>query len=320
MLHSDAVVNSRFEGNPHMSLTIWRTWQFAQSLSARTVHERTQAVHRMAQWCNVNPEHAQIDHVVTWLAEGGDWSANTRWTYYTHLNAWFLWLQKTGRRLDNPMVMIDTPKRSKGVPHPTTNEGVQRLLKVRARRRTRAMVLLAAFQGFRAHEIAKVKGEDFDLIARTVTVTGKGGFTATLPLHHRVLEIAFQMPRRGYWFPGVDRGHQRRESVCGTVKEAMVRAGVPGSAHCLRHWFGTALLEAGVDVRVVQTLLRHQNLATTEIYTQVSNARRAEGIELLDPFRTNPVVTVTDEMRRVIEQWCGNDDQDSQSEAAAEAA
>jgi len=49
----------------------------------------------MAEWCKVDPEHAQIDDVVTWLAEGGEWSANTRWTYYTHLNAWFLWLQKT---------------------------------------------------------------------------------------------------------------------------------------------------------------------------------------------------------------------------------
>ena len=113
-----------------------------------------------------------------------------------------------------------------------------------------------------------------------------------------------------YWFPGVDRGHQRRESVCGTIKEAMIRAGVPGSAHWLRHWFGTALLEAGVDVRVVQTLMRHQNLATTEIYTLVSDGRRAEGIERLDPFRAAPLVEVTPEMQRVIDKCCGPDGED----------
>lgn len=288
-------------------LSKWRTWQFAQSLSARTVNERIATVRRMSEWCRVEPEQAQVEDIVTWLAEGGSWSANTRWTYYTTLNAWFHWLQKLDYRTDNPMAKIDPPKRSKGTPHPTTNEGVQRLLKQRTRRRTRAMVLLATFQGFRAHEIAKVKGEDFDLVARTVTVTGKGGFTATLPLHHLVLEIAYQMPRRGYWFPGVDRGHQRRESVCGTIKEAMVRAGVAGSAHWLRHWFGTALLEAGVDLRVVQTLMRHQNLATTEIYTKVSYARRAEGIERLDPFRMEPLVEVTPAMQRVIDECCEGD-------------
>ncbi|WP_158070629.1 tyrosine-type recombinase/integrase, partial [Mycobacterium sp. NS-7484] len=174
-----------------------------------------------------------------------------------------------------------------------------------------------AFEGFRAHEIAKVKGEDFDLIARTVTVTGKGGLTATLPLHHRVLEIAYQMPRRGYWFPGVDHGHQRRESICGTIKEAMVRAGVPGSAHWLRHWFGTALLEAGVDIRVVQTLLRHQNLATTEIYTKVSDSRRAEGIDMLDPFRLEPLAEVTPAMQRIIDEYCRDDEHEPQGAAAA---
>ncbi|QDK01142.1 tyrosine-type recombinase/integrase [Mycobacterium phage Purky] len=292
-------------------LNTWRTWQFAQSLSRRTVDERVATVRRMAEWCNIAPEHADVEHIVTWLAEGGDWSANTRWTYYTALTAWFRWLQKTGQRVDNPMVMIDPPKRSKSVPHPVSNQDIQRLLKVRARRRTRAMLLLAAFQGLRAHEIAKVKGEDFDLIGRTLTVTGKGGLTATLPLHHRVVEIAFQMPRRGYWFPGVDRGHQRRESICGTIKEAMVRAGVTGSAHWLRHWFGTALLEAGVDVRVVQTLLRHQNLATTEIYTKVSSARRAEGIDRLDPFRVEPAAELTAEMRRLVDECCRDDDEEN---------
>jgi site-specific recombinase XerD len=129
------------------------------------------------------------------------------------------------------------------------------------------------------HEIAKIKGEHLNVESRTLTVTGKGGFTATVPLHHRVVELAAEMPRRGFWFPGCDHGHQRRESIAGTIKEAMVRAGVVGSAHWLRHWFGTALVDSDVDLRTVQTLMRHQNLATTEIYTRVSDARQADGID-----------------------------------------
>ena len=278
----------------------WRTRQLAKSLSRRTVDERVATVLRMAAWCNTTPEAAGTDAIAEWLAEAAEWSVSTRWTYHTSLSAWFLWLQKNGYRTDNPMIMIDRPKRPKGKPHPVSNEDMQRLLVVRARRRTRAMILLAAFAGFRVHEIAKVKAEDFDLVARTVTVTGKGLFTATLPLHERIVEHAYQMPRKGFWFPGPDRGHQRRESVSQTIKEAMVRAGVTGSAHWLRHWYGTALLEAGVDVRIVQTLLRHQNLATTEIYTKVPEIRRIAGIERLDPFRVAPVVEVTPAMHAAI--------------------
>ena len=94
-------------------LKTWRTWQLAQSLSLRTVTERTAAVQRFSEWCNIAPEHAQVEDIVTWLAEGGTWLPNTRWTYYTSLTAFFLWLQKTGRRVDNPMVMIESPKRTK---------------------------------------------------------------------------------------------------------------------------------------------------------------------------------------------------------------
>jgi integrase/recombinase XerD len=282
---------SNYRGNPSYQLIReFRTWQLARSLAKRTVDERVATVVRFGEQTGIAPEQAAEIDIVEWLAEG-DWLPNSRWTYHTALNAFFTWLQKAKHRSDNPMINIDAPKRTKGHPHPPSNPQVQRLLAVSCRQRTKAMIALALFQGFRAHEIAKVRGEDFDLVERKVTVNGKGGFVATMPLHHRVLEIAYKMPRKGYWFPGVDDGHQRRESVCTTVKEAMVRAGVPGSCHALRHWFATGLLEAGVDIRVVQVLLRHQNLATTEIYTKVMEHRQAAGIDLLDPFRVTPMAT-----------------------------
>lgn len=290
----------------------WRTWQFAQSLSARTVDERIATVLRMAAWCQIQPVSATPDDIASWLAEGGEWCANTRWTYHTQLSAWFLWLQKMGHRIDNPMINIAKSKRPKSEPRPVSNQDLQRLLSIRMHRRTKAMILLEAFQGFRAHEVAKVKAEHLDLVERTITVTGKGGVTATLHLHHRVIEMAYQMPRRGFWFPGVDRGHQRRESICSTVKEAMIRADVRGSGHCLRHWFATALLEAGVDVRTVQVLLRHQNLSSTEIYTLVSQRRRAEGIELLDPFRIVPPKPLSAQARAVIDAAAWDDDDDDE--------
>jgi site-specific recombinase XerD len=266
----------------------WQTWQFAQSLSVRTVRERTATVVRMARWCGIAPESADIEHVVSWLAEGGggNWSPRTRHTYHAALNAWFLWLQLQGHRDDNPMIMVGKPRRPRSEPRPISDRDLIRLLGVRMHRRTRAMILLAAFAGLRVHEIAKIRSEHLDLVGRTVVVTGKGGNTVSLPLHHNIVEHAYRMmPAAGWWFPGSDHGHQRRESVGGTIKEAMIRAGVPGSAHQLRHWFGTALVETGSDLRTAQELLRHANLGSTQIYTKVTDHRRVEGIDRLDPWR-----------------------------------
>lgn len=267
----------------------WQTWQYAQSLSVRTITERTSVLRRITADTGQSGLTLEAVHIARWLANDS-WAPRTRWSYHQCLTAWFVWLQKQGHRPDNPMMMIGKPRRPRSEPRPITNHDLVRLLSSSMRRRSRAMVHLAAFQGLRVHEIAKVKGEHLDLVGRTITVTGKGGTTATLPLHHRVQEIAYLMPRQGYWFPGPDNGHQRRESVSNTIKQVMIRAGVTGSAHQLRHWFGTALLEAGVDLRTVQTLMRHHNLSSTAIYTLVSDSRRAQGIQKLDPFTLTAVL------------------------------
>lgn len=278
----------------HTSLVnLWATWQYAQSLSARTVTERIWTVRRMAQWCGVAPELATLEHIVRWLADGADsdegWSARTRWTYHSTLRAWFLFLQKQGHRTDNPMVNIPSPRRPKSEPRPVTDEELGRILRVRMWKRTRAMALLATLQGFRVHEIAKVKGEHFDLIAQTVTVTGKGGATKVLPLHPLVVEIAYQMPRKGYWFPNKSGGHVQRQSVSHTLGQVFDRAGVQGAGHRLRHWYCTALLEAGVDLRTTQELARHASIQSTQIYTQVKDERRAEGIQRLQLPAGTPI-------------------------------
>lgn len=281
----------------------WETWQRAQSLSSRTIAERVSTVCRFGEWLDgVGPHAADAAMVAEWLADGGEWTPRTRMTYYVQLGSWFRWLQLLDHRIDNPMVKVGRPKRVRCEPRPITDDNLRRLLRSQMYKRTRAMVLLAAMQGLRAHEIAKVKGEHLDLVDRSMDVVGKGGHRATLPLHPLVVEIAYQMPRIGYWFPGDDRGHQRRESVCSTVKAAMVRAGVPGSAHQLRHWFGTALMRAGVDLRTVQTLMRHANLESTAIYTEVADEQRVKGIHRLDPFGLYalqiPEDVDVDEMRR----------------------
>lgn len=264
----------------------WRTSMRAQGLAARTISDRVQTVMVFARSISGDPCDATEDDIAEWLAHP-DWKPGTRHTHYGQLKALFGWLHKHGYRDDNPMTAIPPPKRTKSRPMPFTIDELRRIEATRMHHRTRVMIRLALCQGFRVHEIAKARGEDFDLVARTVTVTGKGGKRAVLPMHPLVYDIAATMPRSGWWFPSNSTRpgeHVLPQAVTDMIRKVCLRAGIRGWAHRLRHSYGTGLLEAGADIRVVQELMRHDSLATTQVYTLVSDERRTTALEFFDPY------------------------------------
>ena len=151
------------------------------------------------------------------------------------------------------------------------------------KQRTRTMIILAAYAGLRAHEIAKIRGEDIDTRAGTITITGKGGRTDTLPAHALILQAAADHPRRGWWFPSpVNPGQPiTAKNVGAVIAAALRRAGVNATAHQLRHRFATALLRSGADSRIVQTLMRHESLATTALYLAVDTDQQTTALNAL---------------------------------------
>ncbi len=178
--------------------------------------------------------HQRLDlnsqQIAKWLARPG-WSASTRATYHAHLKSWFVWLILMEYRENNPMTKVGAPRRPRGEPKPVANEHMPVLVQTRMHRKTRVMVHLAALAGLRVHEIARVRGEDVDIIAKTITVVGKGEVTAVLPLHPDLVELAKTMPRRGWWFPsrGGRLPHMAPKSVTNTLCGLMIRAEIPGS-------------------------------------------------------------------------------------------
>lgn len=239
---------------------------------------------------DIGADPVTFDHhqLALWLSNQS-WSAATRATYHGHLNAWHKWLQLTSKRIDDPMIHLGKPLRPRGEPHPVADEHMAMLLATPMHKRTRVMLALAALAalaglaglaGLRVHEIAKIRGEEVDLVGMTLKVKGKGGVTATLPLHPDLAELAAGMPRRGWWFPSRtdSRRPMRGKSVTNTLRLLMIRAEIPGSGHALRHWFGTALVDGGTDLRTTQVLMRHSSLAVTQLYVKVRDHRKVEAI------------------------------------------
>lgn len=266
----------------------WEVWQTAQRLSRVTIDERVRVIRQLHAETGQQPISIDAAGIVRWLADhGDDWSDSTACTYSSYLAAWFKWLQLTDRRLDNPMVKVGTPRQPEREPRPISDSDVIALLQARMWASTRRMILLALLAGLRVHEIAKVRGEDFDMGTRMLWVKGKGRRLRSVPMHPIIVEMASEMPAAGWWFPmrGHESEHTLSKSVSDIIGRTMRRAGVRGTPHCLRHWYGSTLLDNGIDIRVVQELMRHKSLATTQIYTKVPDGRRTEAIATLDPWR-----------------------------------
>ena len=252
----------------------WCAWMTAQGLSDRTINERKMLFHRLKGDLNLT-----VGDLVKELGRP-ELSNASKATYTNHLRAFFQWAIKMEYTDKDPTVKLPTPRVPRGTPRPVTDAEVRLLARAPMRRKTRALVLLCAYQGFRISEAVAVKGEHIDLRRGTITVTGKGRVRADLPLSDVIRELSAEFPEAGYWFPSGD-GHVKPNTASDTVGKAMRRAGVNGSAHSLRHWFATKALSQGANLRTVQELLRHSNLATTAIYTRVDDeARRAAIVSL----------------------------------------
>ena len=252
----------------------WLESMEAAGLSSRTIGDRALTLRVLAR--QLDPLTVTRRDITRYFADQREvWGPGTRHTRHVQVKAFYTWAVDVGHVEVNPMAKMKAPKAPQGVPNPiSTNELTAILARVN-RKRTRAMVVLAAYQGLRIHEVAKFRGED--IRGDTLRVRGKGGKVANLPLHPAVAKVAETFPRTGWWFPsygcyGKAGGHVTGDNVGGVIKDAMQRAGIDGHAHQLRHWYGTQTLKSsGGNLLIAQKLLRHATVATTAIYAQVDD-------------------------------------------------
>jgi len=270
-----------------VALDMFIDYQRAQNLAATTIRNRRSILTTFARKTGSLVE-CDVFTLRRYIGRDDAVTAGTRRTERGALIAFYTFLHEEGLRADNPAVKLPVVRVPKGRPRPFTREQIDAMLTSGAYTRTRAMILLGYYQGFRVSSIARVRGEDIDLAGRTIATVVKGSKPTRLPLHEVIAQLALTMPREGWWFPardGSDR-HIRPSSVTDLITKAKLRAGILDpklTPHSLRHAFGSDLVEQGVDIRVIQELLVHEHLSTTQIYTQVSEQRKQDGIRTLSP-------------------------------------
>ena len=199
------------------------------------------------------------------------------------LNSFFDYLVSEGERKDNPSSAVDSPKLGKYLPVVLSVEEVRAILKAAPNERDRAILEVLYGCGLRVSEVCSLKISEVYLKDMFVKVMGKGSKERLVPMApSTVSAIMNYLSVR----PESDAGCEdvlflnrfgralSRVAVFKMVKSVALVAGVDKnlSPHTFRHSFATHLIENGADLRVVQEMLGHESILTTEIYTHVDSA------------------------------------------------
>lgn len=260
-------------------------YQLAARLSPNTVRNRASLLRTFVTTQGVSLLDAELRDLRRHLGRPYVTPGTAR-TERNALRAFFDFAHEEGYRDDNPAERLPTIHVPRPDPRPFTIEQVQAMLMSGAYKRTRAMILVGYFQGFRVSQIARVRGDDLDPLTGTVRTVAKGSKARRVPLHPVVSDLARYMPPDSWWFPARDGSDApiSGASVTNLITRAKKRAGIIDpllTPHSLRHGFATGLVDQGVDIRTIQELMLHEDISSTQIYTRVSEARKRDAITLL---------------------------------------
>jgi len=180
--------------------------------------------------------------------------------------------------LKKKIVNVKTPKIAKSVPEVLSREEIKKLIVAAPTTKTRLIIKLLYSTGLRVSELVNLKINDLNLDDRSGWVRrGKGNKDRFFTISSLVIDdikkhISTLDPNQGYLLPGKNNVLTPR-NIQKLLQTAASKAGLTKtvSPHKIRHSFATHMLDSGVDIRIIQELLGHADLSTTQIYTHVSN-------------------------------------------------
>ena len=217
-------------------------------------------------------------------------SARTVARQLSAVKSFYRWLKREGRLPEDPALLIERPKTGRPLPKTLTEADVEALLDAPdldtpLGLRDRAMLEVLYATGLRVTELITLTQSQINPRQGLVRVIGKGDKERLVPLGEEALHWLVRYLREGrpmllgndqeLLFPSLRGTCMTRQTFWHRIKQMAQVAGVQKalSPHTLRHAFATHLLNHGADLRVVQLLLGHSDLSTTQIYTHVAQQR-----------------------------------------------
>lgn len=217
----------------------------------------------------------------------------------TSIKSYFNYNIKRGIVSVNPADKVSRPKLTKHLPEYLTEEEVGKLLDVEVKSpydyRNKTILELLYSSGIRISELVNIKTPNYDSEECLIRIMGKGSKERIVPLGDYAVNIMndymnnyrplINKKHTDYLFIN-NRGDKiSRQFIFKVIKKEALKKGIKKdiSPHTLRHTFATHLLKNGADLRIIQELLGHENISTTQIYTHVTNNKLKSDYETYFP-------------------------------------
>ena len=241
-------------------------------------------------------------HRFTWQLHEMGISARSIARIHSGLRSFYHYLLLEGYMDQNPTALLESPKKGLHLPEVLSTEEIDAILSVidlsqQEGQRDRAAFELLYSCGLRVSELCSLKMHNLFLDEGFLRVVGKGNKERLVPISPQAvkeLQLWFYtrntiMPKSGeedYVFLSVRRRqHLSRITVFHNLRLYAERAGITKtiSPHTLRHSFATHLLEGGANLRVIQALLGHEQISTTEVYTHIDRSMLRQQVQTYFP-------------------------------------
>lgn len=217
----------------------------------------------------------------------------------TSIKSYFNYNIKRGIVSVNPADKVSRPKLTKHLPEYLTEEEVGKLLDVEVKSpydyRNKTILELLYSSGIRISELVNIKTPNYDNEECLIRIMGKGSKERIVPLGDYAVNIMNDYMNN--YRPLINKKHTdyvfinnrgdkiSRQFIFKVIKKEALKKGIKKdiSPHTLRHTFATHLLKNGADLRIIQELLGHENISTTQIYTHVTNNKLKSDYETYFP-------------------------------------
>ncbi len=279
--------------------------KFERGLSDNTLAAYSRDLRLLERSCDLGPLKVgpkQVQHFLEELHASGT-NPRSQGRILSALRGFFKWLQEEELRDDDPVILFENPKVGRKLPTVLSVDEVEAILEAIPMNeanatRDRAIIELLYACGLRVSEVCTLKRSLLRLKEGYIIVTGKGNKQRLVPVHKSAIKfvelyLEYERPHLPCKPQHTDtvflsnRGAAlSRQSVFLKLKHFSAAAGIRKniSPHTLRHSFATHLMEGGADLRIVQQLLGHESITTTEIYTHISAQKMSEEIASFHPL------------------------------------